>query len=214
MITVAIVDNDPYARSGLTVQVHRCGGGFDVVAACSSVEALLGTGIDVHVVLLDVVLGVGNHLAANLERLAATSMRVLAITCDPGRTEIVPALRLTPVSMVCKSDLTDATLGEALRLTAAGQLVVAPMIQARLHAAGATGPDLTPRQRAVLEIMANGVPAKTAARRLGIRYDTLHEHVQQIRERFRVAGHPIEDVITMHYKAIELGYIPDPRQSV
>jgi hypothetical protein len=35
--------------------------------------------------------------------------------------------------------------------------------------------------------------------------------VDEIRRRFRDAGQPIDDDLTAHYTAIELGYIPDPR---
>lgn len=51
------------------------------------------------------------------------------------------------------------------------------------------GSPLPPRELEALEILATGVPAKTAARRMGISYQTLKNHVSTAYHRLGVTGH-------------------------
>jgi DNA-binding NarL/FixJ family response regulator len=45
---------------------------------------------------------------------------------------------------------------------------------------GRLGPSLTPREWAVLRLVADGAPAETIARRLGISHRTVHKHLQNL----------------------------------
>lgn len=47
-------------------------------------------------------------------------------------------------------------------------------------------PDLTPREREVLELLANGLLYKEIAEKLGITYDTVHTHLRTIYEKLQV----------------------------
>jgi DNA-binding NarL/FixJ family response regulator len=214
MITVGIVDDDRLARTVLTDMVRSRSGEFSVAAAVPSVDRLLTETVveKLDVVILDVRLGPGNHLADNIEALTTLGTAILAVTSDTARGEIVPALRHRAISILDKDDLDDR-LHDALRLTAAGTVVIAPSIQSRLQAQASPVPDLTPRQQDVFRLFASGLPLKSVARRLGIGYKTAYDHVEEIRRRFRSAGRPIDDDLSWHYAAIELGYIPDPRDS-
>lgn len=215
MMTVGVVDDDRLARTVLVRLVSEQSSEFQVGASASSVDELLTheNAADLDIVILDARLGPGNHLAENIEAINAHGAKVLVVTCDPDRSEITTALHHRQVSILDKDDL-DARLGDALRLTAAGTVVIAPSIQARLQSREATDvPVLTPRQQEVFKLLASGLPLKAVARKLGIGYKTAHEHVEEIRKRFRLAGRPVDDDIAVHYAAIELGYIPDPRDS-
>src|SRR3954468_20785257 len=132
MITIGIVDDDRLARTVLADMVRTRPGEFCVAGAVASVDQLDAVEA-LDVVILDVRLGPGNHLAENIETITALGPKILVVTCEPERSEIVPALRRQPVSILDKEDL-EGRLHDALRLTAAGTVVIAPSIQVRLQA--------------------------------------------------------------------------------
>lgn len=215
MIKVSVVDDDPYARTGLAGQIAKKPDEFAVIGLFASVEKFLANQAAkaTDVVVLDVIIGAGNHLSANVEAIISAGHRVLAVTCDTDRTEIIAFLRRHTVNILNKSDLTDEKLHAAIRLTHVDATVMDRVVQNRLRELHLAAPELTPRQQEVFARIAAGVPAKAAARQLGMGEKTLYEHVQEIRRRYRDAGQPVEDLLTMHYKAIELGYIADPRDA-
>jgi DNA-binding NarL/FixJ family response regulator len=214
MITVGIVDDDPLALSALSDMVRCRPDEFRVGAAVSSVAELVdhADADSVDVVILDVRLGPGNSLAGNVEALTSRGMAILAVTSDTARSEIAPVLRHRPVSVLDKDELA-GSLHDALRLTIEGTVVTTSAVRNQLNAPTRCGVELTARQRDVVTLCATGLPLKVVARRLGIGYKTAHDHYQEACQRLREARYTVDNQLALHYTAIELGYIPDPRET-
>jgi DNA-binding NarL/FixJ family response regulator len=218
VITVAIVDDDKYVREGLAAQVSRVSADFAVTGTFGSVPELLADDPSrrAGVVLLDVRLGGGNRLDANIVALRGAKVNIVVMTVDTERPEIIPALRSHPVSIVHKNDLTDQMLETVVRLAADGGRFVTPDVQIRL--AGEPMPRLTPRQEDVLRRIITGMPPVRVAHELHVTPGVVYDHLEEIERRFADAGYPIRDdadpsrnrAWNLGRKAIEIGYFVDP----
>lgn len=211
MIQVAIVDNDPLVRDALSRQLGERPTEFALVAAVATVDDLMARDDlnRVDIVLLDV-LGTGSPLSRSVDLVLQTGARIIAITTDPSLPEVRRVVRQTTISAVDKNDLA-MQMHQAIRLCASGIRVISPAFED--GSARVTDPALTERQQQVLALVASGIQAKVAARRLGIAYRTLCDHVAEIITRLNDAGHHTDGLLELHYKAIELGYIADPRNT-
>ena len=163
MIRVVVVA--PYAsvRSGLRAMVERAEG----LEAAG--EATSGTPFAPDVLLLDLIPEAeppyGVPLVAlvegpeELRRLAGRAAPWAALPKDAEADEIVAAVRAV----------------------AAGLLAVAPAFwPAASPARSPVGEPLTPREREVLELMADGLPNKTIALRLGVSPHTVKFHAASL----------------------------------
>jgi two-component system, NarL family, nitrate/nitrite response regulator NarL len=216
MIKVAIVDDECFARDGLAGQIQRNSDQLALVGVFASVADLLADpdARAADVIILDVLLGPGHRFEDNIRAITEAGPKILAVTSLPWWSEIGPALRNYPISVYAKNDLSDTGLRYAIRAIADGYTVVAPEFQDLLRAQQSTAPSLSERQQQVFTLWSQGLPLKSIARRLGIVPDTAHEHLQAALKRFHAAGHRLNgDLLAAHYKAIELGYIPDPRHT-
>jgi DNA-binding NarL/FixJ family response regulator len=211
MIHVAIVDNDPLVRDALSRQLGERPTEFALVGAVATVDELMARDDLnlVDVVLLDV-LGTGSPLSRSVDLIMEAGARIIAITTDPSLPEVRRVVRQTTISAVDKNDLA-MQMHQAIRLCAGGVRVISPAFQD--GSARVSDPALTERQQQVIALVASGIQAKVAARRLGIAYRTLCDHVTEIVAKLNDAGHRTDGLLELHYKAIELGYIPDPRNT-
>jgi DNA-binding CsgD family transcriptional regulator len=88
--------------------------------------------------------------------------------------------RRDDAASVVRPDADGATLAAALRLAASGYRVRPPGRGSGLAAAGAAQSELTPREQAVLALLADGASNKLIARRLGISPSTAKFHVASL----------------------------------
>ncbi len=107
--------------------------------------------------------------------------------------------------------LKDAALGEceaAVRAVFRGESYLSPAISAHLvaeytrlaQAEDQSAPSLTPRQRQVLQLIAEGLPTKAIARRLSISAKTVDAHRSQLMERLDIhdVAHLVRYAIRNH----------------
>ena len=169
---VVLVDDYNSVRQMLALVLEREGGyevvgeartGFEALKVCARVKPRL--------VVLDLSLPELNGLEV-LRRLRADSrdVRVLVYTGTDNRELILETLRERPHGFVHKRDPL-AILREALRTVSSGGSFLTPFATELLdtaHGSAAAGPRLTDRERAVLQMVAEGMRNKETAERLGI----------------------------------------------
>jgi len=174
-IRIAVVSEDPLARGGL---VARLAGqaGLAVAAELSPGEATAAALAAAGVVAWDL----GREPDADLLREAAQAVPLLALVADGDQAG--PALA-AGASGALPRNAAPPQLAAALAAAAHGLVVLDPALARRWLRAPAPGdPDgaLTPREREVLALLAEGLGNKAVAARLGIAERTAKFHVESI----------------------------------
>jgi NarL family two-component system response regulator LiaR len=184
-IRVVIVDDHELVRSGLESTlllfddielVAQAGSGEAAVRACEEAQP--------DVVLMDLVMpGMSGTEATRriLER--CPGARVVALTSFSEEDLIEGALRAGATGYLTK-DISGAELATAIRAASAGVPALGPRAAAALmHAVAAPdvlGKDLTPRERQVLALVAEGLSNSEIADRLVISLSTAKRHVSSV----------------------------------
>lgn len=175
MISLLLVGDDPLARSALAAALSR---EREIVVIEEREIERGGAASNAGIVLLDLGLDSG----AGLDR-ARPWLRdgppIVALVRD----EDAGAAALAAGARGILFRGADARqLAMTLRAAAEGLVVIAPEIADRMRGAPAAEPvePLTPREREVLELLAQGLPNKQIADRLGISDHTVKFHVNAI----------------------------------
>jgi DNA-binding NarL/FixJ family response regulator len=204
---VVLVDDYCSVRQMLALVLEREGGyavvgeartGFEALKVCARVRPRL--------VILDLALPELNGLEV-LRHLWMDSreVRVLVYSGVENRELILETLRERPHGFVHKRDEL-LTLREALRTVTAGGSFLTPFATELLDAARGTGPVrpvLTVRERAVLQMVAEGMSNKAMADRLGIAAKTVEHHRATLMEKL-----DLHDVARLTRYAVRLGMVP------
>lgn len=184
MIHVLIVDDHPAVRAGIAALVGAADGMMVVAEADSQAPALQAcTSFNPDVVLMDLRLGAEDGATITAAILARYSaIRVLVLTTFDGDEAIHRALEAGARGYVLKDSGLDE-IEAAIRAVAAGRRHIPAAVAMRL---ALNGPrvELTPRERDVLDHLADGLRNSEIAVRLGIGEATVRTHVQHIIEKF------------------------------
>lgn len=175
---LALVSEDPLARGALARALSDQAEGWTVVAAGTQVELESARGEPPDVVLWDTGLRLEEGAAPDL------GAPVLALVSDEAAGEL--ALGAGAKGLLFR-DVAPGMLGAALHAVARGLTVFEPGLS-QVRAAprstapsGAPGPDtLTPREREVLGLLAEGLSNKAIADRLDISEHTAKFHVNAV----------------------------------
>ncbi|MFE6787846.1 LuxR C-terminal-related transcriptional regulator [Streptomyces sp. NPDC057680] len=77
---------------------------------------------------------------------------------------------------------------------------------------GSTSPALSDREKQAMKLIASGMPYKWAARQLQITEATLRTYLKRIKDKYQLAGRPVDGLIPLHYAALRDGIITDPAE--
>jgi DNA-binding NarL/FixJ family response regulator len=200
-IRVLVVDDHAVVREGLRTflglqdDLAVVGEAADGEAALAQAQAL-----QPDVVLMDLVMPRMDGIEA-MRRLRAggSTARVIVLTSFTDEATVLPAIRAGAAGYVLKT-AAPAELARAIRLAHAGEALLDPAVAARVVAAMVDGgPDaartspraaaaeLTPREREVLALLAQGLANKRIARELGITETTVKAHVGHLLAKLGVA---------------------------
>lgn len=197
MIRVVIADDHPVFRRGLarilatTVDLEVVA---DVADGVAAVDAVRAHRPEVAVLDLQMPNMTGIQAAATIAR-ELPDVGVLVLTMFEDEATVWAALRAGAHGYVLKSASEDAIL-RAVRAVADGELVVGPGVARRVlgffdrpvpSRLEASFPDLTARERAVLDRLAHGESNAVIASRLGLSSKTVRNYVSAILAKLQVA---------------------------
>jgi DNA-binding NarL/FixJ family response regulator len=196
-IRVLIADDHPVFRHGMRAVLEAAPETVVVEEATTGAEAVAFAGqFQPDVVLMDLQMPDLDGIEATRQVLQTNpSIRVLVVTMFEDDTSVFAAMRAGARGYVLK----DATKGEilrAIRAVADGQAIFSPTIATRLltffanpypHAPEELFPELTTREREILELIAQGHSNSEIARQLGLSTKTVSNYVSNIFNKLQVA---------------------------
>jgi DNA-binding NarL/FixJ family response regulator len=186
-IRVLIVDDHAVVREGLRTFL-QLQDGVEVVGEASDGEEALREAerLDPDVVLMDLVMPNLDGVGAMRElRTRAPHARVIVLTSFLEEERVLPALRAGAAGYLLKN-VQPSELTRAIRAADAGEAIIDPAVAARMVAALADEhapvdePDLTPREREVLDGLGRGLSNKRIALELGLAEKTVKTHVSHV----------------------------------
>lgn len=195
-IRVLVVDDHPLYRDGVE-QLLSADGRFAVVASVGSGEEAVA-GAEAHqpdVVVMDLQLPGLDGVEAT-RRIVAQSphIAVLVLTMFEDDDSVFAAMRAGARGYLVKG-AEHAAIRCAVEAIGLGETILGPAVAQRVlahfvqdPAAGRTPfPELTPREREVLELVARGLGNQEIAHRLSISHRTARNHVSNIFTKLQVA---------------------------
>lgn len=189
MIRIAVADDHSIVRSGL-VQLLAADPELEIVGAVGDGSAAVGLCAEHHpdVMLMDLSMpGMDGVEATRLIVERSPGVQVVVLTSFVDRERVLAALAAGAIGYMLK-DAEPEELLRGVRAAARGESPIDPRAaRTMLGAQRATGPldELTEREREVLALVAEGLPNKQVARRLGISEKTVKAHLTHI---FRTIG--------------------------
>lgn len=182
-LRIVLVDDHPVVRAGLRALLEgqpdlRVVGEADSATAAEGV--VVATSPDV--VLMDLALGdgPGGAQATAVLRQLPDPPQVLVLTAYETEADVLAALQAGARGFLLK-DAPAAELFRAVRHVAAGQMVLAPAVAARLAArASAPAPALSAREIEILGLLAQGRSNRDMARHLFLSEATIKSHLSHI----------------------------------
>jgi DNA-binding NarL/FixJ family response regulator len=190
MIRVLVAEDHAVVRGGLLQLLDNVEGIEVVGAAAGGREAVeLAAQHAPDVVLIDLEMPDMDGIEATRRiRAAGPEVNIVVLTAFSDRQRILDAIDAGAVGYLLK-DAEPDDLIRGLEAAARGESPLAPQAAQALvsaRAAQQTEPDLTPREREVLALLADGLPNKLIARRLEISEKTVKAHLTSIFQRIGV----------------------------
>jgi DNA-binding NarL/FixJ family response regulator len=191
VIRVLLAEDHAVVRSGL-LQLLGDIDGMEVVGAATGGEEAVALAAEhkPDVVLMDLEMpGMDGIEATRQIRAANSGVNVVVLTAFSDRRRILAAIDAGAVGYLLKDAEPDELI-RGLQAGARGESPLAPKAAQALVAARAehqADPELTPREREVLALLADGLPNKLIARRLDISEKTVKAHLTNIFQRIGVS---------------------------
>ena len=196
-IRVVIADDHPIVREGMTALLASLPG-FTVAGIAdtgrAAVREVLTTRPDVAV--LDLQMPDLDGIAATKEiTAAAPDVAVLVLTMFSDDDSVFAAMRAGARGYLVKGAEQDEIV-RAIRAVAAGEVIFGPAVAQRVlgffaapasSAADVPFPELTGREREILDLLAAGLPNGAIATRLGVAPKTVANNVSTIFTKLQVA---------------------------
>lgn len=192
VVRITVVDDHPLFREGVTRSLREIGG-FEIVgegATAADAERLAQIEKP-DVMLLDISMpGGGLQAAANI--LAKDpDQKIVILTVSEANADLALALRTGVRGYVLKG-VRSSSLAEILKSIAAGEKYVSPMLSAQLlneliqPRKVDLVDQLSDREIGILELVAEGLSNKEAAKRLFLQEKTIKHHMTRILAKLKV----------------------------
>ncbi|MGQ0846066.1 MAG: response regulator [Sporichthyaceae bacterium] len=189
--TVLLVDDHELIRHGLRRAFER-DPDFTVVGEAGSVAEALAVirSTTPEVVIMDVRLPDGNGLdAVKKLRAAGETMGIVILTMYAGDEQLFGALEAGASSFVNKDAPAEEVLAAARHAaTSPGSFSAADLADAMKRKMAPSGPALSPREREVLKLLADGLAVSGIAKTLFISESTTKTHISKLYEKLGAAN--------------------------
>ena len=182
-IKVLIADDHTIVRAGLTA-LRGTEKDIEVVGEAKNGAEAVSNAVELNpdIVIMDLMMPKMDGVEATKELLRkAPSVKTILLTTYGTSDGIAHALRAGARGAVLKN-ADNSELAKAIRIVAQGGDYISPDIRQQL-AADPPVPDLTPRQSEILESMVRGLTDRDIALQLGLRPESVSEHVGAIRQK-------------------------------
>lgn len=187
-IRLLLVDDHPLVREGLSARLNA-ESGLHVVAQADSAEGALDAArqFSIDLVLMDVGMkGVNGIEATRRLREQHPGLKVLVLSMYDHRQFIDEALRQGASGYLLKDSPVEDIVS-AIRRAAEGHTVLSPGL---LEAARSqAGNPLTPREREVLALIAQGLSSREIGERLSMGVRTVETHRLSLRRKLDLPSH-------------------------
>jgi len=186
MLKLILIDDHFVVRSGLVASLELEDDMSVLAEADRGEEAAALFGMhQPDVVLMDLQLpGISGVEATARLRAAHPEARVLIFSTFARDEEVAAALKAGALGYLQKSASRDELL-KAIRSVAHGRRALPVDLETRL-ALRTAGPEITPREREILALIAQGKANKEIGATLGIAEDTVKRHVSSILDKLQV----------------------------
>ena len=185
MIRIVIAEDHALVRSGL-VDLLTAAGDIEVVGTASNGEEAIAAANQLapDLVLMDLSMPVLDGIEATRRLAAAAGPSVVMLTSFSDRERILRALDAGAVGYLLKDAEPDELI-RGVRAAARGESPLDPkaasaVLSARAERRNGGAEDLSPREREVLVLVAEGLPNKLIARRLDISEKTVKAHLTRV----------------------------------
>jgi len=185
-ITILIVDDHELIRQGLRRAFERVGD-FNVVGEAGNIaEATrLLSSLTPNVVVFDVRLPDGSGIdAAQRARVAYPEMGIVILTMYAGDQQLFDALEAGASAFVPKNAPADDVVAAARHAASSPRAFTATdLAEAMKRKLSPSGPKLSPREREVLQLLADGLGVAQISRQLYISESTTKTHISKLYEK-------------------------------
>ncbi len=192
---MVVVDDHPLFRLGMAGLLSSLEG-IEVAGQASGAQQareLVDASVDVVLMDLDLAGESGIDLTRELVS-RHPGLAVLVVTMSDDDESVVAAVRVGARGYLLK-DATPDAVERAVRAVASGEMILGPRVAARAMAQLVTGrtavrlpfPELTGREREVLDLIARGFDNAVIARRLVLSPKTVRNHVANILTKLSVS---------------------------
>jgi DNA-binding NarL/FixJ family response regulator len=194
-LRVVIADDHPIVRQGLSALLASLPGVSVVAVAATGRQAIReAVTLRPDVLVMDLQMPDIDGLAATREiSRAAPEVAVLVLTMFADDDSIFTAMRAGARGYLLKGAEQDE-IARAIRAVAAGEAIFGPGVAQRVLGFFAAPtrtatpfPELTAREREILDLLAAGLPNATIAARLGVAAKTVANNVSSIFTKLQVA---------------------------
>ncbi len=190
-LRVVLIDDHELIRHGLKRAFERSGD-FEVVAEAGTVRSGVET-VNAHrpdVVVCDVRLPDGNGLdAARQLRTQHPQLGIVVLTMYAGDEQLFAALEAGASAFVPKDAPADEVVAAARHAAASPRAFAAnDLADAMKRRLEPTGPQLSPREQQVLQLLADGHGVAAISRRLYISESTTKTHISKLYEKLGAAN--------------------------
>ena len=193
---LVVVDDHPVFRMGMIALLGTIDG-LEVVGEAESADEAVTTTLAASpdVVLMDLQLGEGSGIEATRRILeAAPGTGVLVVTMMDDDDSVFAAMRAGARGYLLKG-AGPADIQRAVEAVRRGEVLLGPEVASRaigfLTGARRDGPtpfpDLTDREREILDLVAEGLDNAAVSRRLGVSPKTVRNHLSNVFTKLQVA---------------------------
>ena len=190
-VTILIVEDHRVVAEGLESLLGR-EPDLEVVGVATSVDeaARLGREARPSVLLVDFRLPDGNGAeAVAVIRKAVPKVRVLFLSAVDSPAALMTAIQVGARGYLLKANAAEEVVSAVRRVAAGEMLIPASALAALIAEKGEQThliDTLTPREREVLRLMAQGYDNRALAKHLGVEYGTVRSHVRNLISKLEV----------------------------